>query len=274
MGHPLAVLPMYDWLAVRSATDAWWSCLRDAMCEAGFDAPERLERSLSPMEAWRSPDLLFGQTCGLPFVTGLQDCCEIVGTPAFAPAEGDPPLPAGTYDSAVVVRADDPRNELASFRGATAAVNGTNSLSGSMALLELVGGQMGHGRFFDTVVTAGSHAASIARVADGRADIAAIDRTTWRLARRHLPAASKLRVLTRTVPAPALPYITAKGHDVKGLANAVDAALAELGHEARSALGLAGFVHTTAADYADLARRHDGTRAIAAAHGLKRIDRA
>ncbi len=270
MGQPLAVLPMYDWEGVRSATDDWWVCLRDTMREAGLEAPDSLDRSLSPLEAWRSPDLMFGQTCGLPFVTQLQACCSIIGTPVFAPAEGEQTLPAGSYNSVIVVRANDPRDGLAGFRGAVAAVNGTDSLSGSMALLELVATEMGDGRFFRSITATGSHAASITHVADGRADIAAIDCTTWRLAQRHLPETTALRVLTRTASAPALPYVTAKGHDVELLADAVEQALAEVSTETKSALGLVGFEKTSRSDYSGLEKRHRATRSIATAHGLKR----
>ena len=236
--------------------------------ETGFDAPENLDRGLSQMEAWRSPDLLLGQTCGLPYVTRLQDRCSIIGAPIFAPAEGEPTLPPGTYQSVVVVRADDPRTSLAEFQRSTAVMNGMDSLSGSMALLELVADEIGQNRFFGTIIASGSHAASMAYIADSRADIAAIDCTTWRLAQCHLPAASALRVLTRTLPAPALPYITARGRDVTRLAEAIELALSRVGEEAKSKLGLSGFCRMTEADYSGLKTRHRATSIIAEAHGL------
>ncbi len=268
MGQPLAVLPMYDWDAMRDATGDWWSCLRDAVREAGFEAPKALDRSLRSLDAWRSPNLLFGQTCALPYVTHLQAHCDIIGIPVFAPANGQPTLPAGSYNSLVVIRKNDPRDRLADFREAVAAVNGVDSLSGSMALLELVATEMGNARFFQSITATGSHAASIAQVADGRADIAAIDCTTWALAQRHLPAARMLRVLTHTALAPALPYITAKGRNVEMLADAVERALAGVGPETKAALGLVGFERRTKSDYLGIEARHRATRAIAEAHGL------
>ena len=83
------------------------------------------------MAGWTDPGLVLGQTCGLPFVRELAGRVALVGAPDY----GLPGCPPGWYRSAVVVRADDPREALAGFRGARLAVNGSDSQSGWGAIL-------------------------------------------------------------------------------------------------------------------------------------------
>jgi ABC-type phosphate/phosphonate transport system substrate-binding protein len=87
------------------------------------------------------------------------------------------------------------------------------------------------GRFFGSVKESGSHVASLAMVADGAADVAAIDCVTHALLVRHRPEAlDGTRVLGRTGSAPALPYVTAGAADeemVRRLRTALFAALAD-----------------------------------------------
>lgn len=190
---------MYDWPETRDATDALWSALRPRLEAAGFeDVPPTLERARPAAEIWADPDLLFAQTCGLPYVAGAARATRIVCTPVYE-VEG---CGAGRYSSALVARADGPADRAA-LHGARFAVNGADSLSGWAALLAALGPD-GIG---ETVVT-GAHRASIRAVAEGRAEAAAIDAVAWDLARRFEPAAAELRVLGWTDPAPAPPFVT------------------------------------------------------------------
>ena len=64
------------------------------------------------------------------------------------------------------------------------------------------------GRFFAEVRVTGAHAASMAAVADGAADIAAIDCVTWaHLSRLEPTLAARLRVVAETPASPALPLV-------------------------------------------------------------------
>ena len=116
------------------------------------------------MAGWTDPGLVLGQTCGLPFVRELRGRVALVGAADY----GLPGCPPGWYRSAVVVRADDPREALAAFRGARLAVNGTDSQSGWGAILHHAAPLAEAGRFFGGVVVSGAHAASVPMVADGR----------------------------------------------------------------------------------------------------------
>ena len=201
-----ANLPMYDLPELRSATDAWWQGLARSFRKAGLaEVPDRLNRDATMPDLWRDPALLFSQTCGYPLVHAFKGVLQPVATPAYG-AEG---CAGASYRSALVVRADEAASELGALRGRRCAVNSRTSHSGFNALRHVVA-QLGSGQgFFSEVVMTGEHKASLEAVADGRADIAAIDCVTYALYRRLVPAlAGHLRVLAWTDPAPGLPYVT------------------------------------------------------------------
>jgi ABC-type phosphate/phosphonate transport system substrate-binding protein len=109
------------------------------------------------------------------------------------------------------------------------------------------------GKFCDTILT-GSHIASVAAVAEGRADFAAIDCVVHANLVRYRPQAlAGTRILCSTPGMPGLPLIAGRavssGHlraMKEGLANAAaDSGLAEV----RRALGIRGVSFTTPADY-------------------------
>jgi ABC-type phosphate/phosphonate transport system substrate-binding protein len=237
MGEPVAALPMYDWPEVRASTDAFWICLRAALEARGIAAPARLTRGA---DHWRNPGLVLGQTCGLPYRRGLHAAVTLIGAPDYG-LEGCPP---GRYRSALVVRADDPRECPRDFVEARYACNSNCSQSGHAALNEALG-PLAPARGLLT----GAHRASVIAVAQARADIAAIDAVSWRLARAWEPAAARLRVLGWTRPGPGLPMITAGGRDPAPFAGAIGDAIAALAPSHRAALGLAGFVRLRPVDY-------------------------
>jgi ABC-type phosphate/phosphonate transport system substrate-binding protein len=253
----LAALPMYDGPVVADAPHRLWAAIRDALRADGIAAPDALDRAIAPMAGWTHPDLVLGQTCGLPFVRDLAGRVALVGALDHAL----PGCPPGWYRSAVVVRADDPRETLAAFRGARLAVNGFDSQSGWGAMLHHAAPLAGDGRFFGAVAVSGAHRASVTMVAEGGADIAAIDAQSWRLAQRFQPEAARLRVLMLTDPTPGLPLIAAAGADVGRHAAAVRVAIGSLDPAARATLGIAGFVPLRRDDYRPIAVR------LAAAEG-------
>lgn len=260
--RPVAQISMNDWVEVAPAWDGLWALVRDAMRGRGLTAPDALDRERPAREVWDDPGLALALTCGLPFVRGETGRARMLGAPDFAV----PGCAPGEYRSALVVRADDARDELADFRGARLAVNGPDSQSGAQAVMQALADAEETGRFFAEVVRTGAHEASAAAVAEGRADVAAIDWTTWRLVRAHRPAAAALRVLAMTAPAPSLPFVTALPVDPAraAVAEAVAACLEAV----RAPIGLAGFVPREAADYAVLVERRRMARPVSEAHGL------
>jgi ABC-type phosphate/phosphonate transport system substrate-binding protein len=203
---PIAGLAMYDLPELRDATDVLWQGLARGFRRAGIaDVPPALERGRPYRETWQRPDLLFAQTCGYPLTHALAGRVRLVATPCYRAEACEGP----SYCSIVIVRADHPATDLAGLRGARCVTNSPDSQSGYSALRALVSPLAENGRFFANVTMSGSHLASIAAVAAGKADIAAIDCVTHALVARHRPRALEgTRILTRTAAAPGLPYIT------------------------------------------------------------------
>lgn len=217
---------MYDWPEVAEATDALWAALRDSLRLAGFDPPETLTRADDPKVLWRDPDLLLGQTCGLPFALGMCGDADLVATPCHAAKGCNGPL----YRSALIVRRDDPAETLAELEGRRSAINARHSYSGYAAFGAAIARAFGSHPPFSGIVATGGHRASVAAVAEGRADIAAIDCISWALAERHdRHHTIGLRILGWTDPAPGLPLITAGGRSETERAALRDAVLSVYG---------------------------------------------
>lgn len=198
-----ASLPMYDLPEIRHATDAWWDGLAHHFRAAGVKAvPDRLTRDPAP--DWTDPDLLFSQTCGYPLTHKLEGRVRLVCTPAYAA----PGCDGVRYRSALIVAADSDVQTLAELRGRGCAINSRNSHSGCNVLRYMLAPISGNERFFESVIETGTHTASLAAVAAGKADICAVDAVTHALLARHAPdRLAGTRVFELSPPAPGLPYI-------------------------------------------------------------------
>ncbi len=247
--RPLALLPMYDWPELTTATDHLWRSIAAAARRHGIAAPDALERAIDPWCAWLAPNLLVAQTCGLPYVTKLRGRVALLGTPDYSVAVREP----GFYHSVVVVRRDAPFHEIGDVRGLRAAYNAPHSQSGYNAPRRLAAPLSEDGCFFGETFETGSHRRSLAAVASGDADIAAIDCVCWALACRHDPeAASELRVLAETAAMPGLPLITAAGRDPdeqSALRSAIREAVDDLDNESRKTLLIDGLAAIEDRDY-------------------------
>jgi ABC-type phosphate/phosphonate transport system substrate-binding protein len=203
---PLFSLPMYDLPEVRAATDAWAAGLARHLRAAGFAVPETLERGRDYRDHWRDPALLLSQTCGYPFTHEFAGRLRLLATPVYA-AEG---CSGADYSSVIVARGGGPVRTLADARGGRAVYNTADSMSGHLALRAMIAPFAGGRAFFGSVAESGTHVRSMEMVANGVADIAAIDAVTFALVRRVRPeAVAPLAVIARGPPVPALPYVTA-----------------------------------------------------------------
>jgi len=222
---------MYDLPPLHPVNDRYWQAIRAHLGEG----PAELTRGRDLWEVWQSPDLFLAQTCGYPYRARLHGQVTLVGTPDY----GLPGCPPGHYNSVFVARADDDRADPVAFAGARLAYNEALSQSGWAAPQTWA---RGRGLAFGSVVPSGAHAASARMVADGQADIAALDALTWELLQEHAPTARALKVVGRTDPTPALPYITAQGRDPAPIFAAIAAAIGDLAPRDRAALHLKGIV--------------------------------
>lgn len=179
---------------------------------------------------WRHPGLLLSQTCWGPLeITRLTDHVRVVGQADYSDVEGGN---GEFYSSAIVMRrsgrsSERPPSRSASqidpphkgegklphdlLRGQRLALNGRDSMSGYLALqrdLEAMGESLA---IFAATVETGSHRGSAMAVAEGRADVAALDCRSWSLFRRFSPEAEKLAPVGWTRLRKGLPYVCAAG---------------------------------------------------------------
>lgn len=210
---------MYDWPEVADALDDLWRHIVVAGRDHGLELPATMSRRDSLVELWGDPAMVLGQVCSLnPVRDGLGET-EVIGTIVYEPPAGLPDPEPGSYYSVLVCRADDPRRPAANlkdgigtgvagaaverFRGATVAANGTDSQSGYWSLGHFVRDVILDGPLFGDVIFTGAHRASVRAVADGRADLAAIDVHSWRLAMAHESnSVDRLVVIGTTQPTP------------------------------------------------------------------------
>ncbi|MES0092323.1 PhnD/SsuA/transferrin family substrate-binding protein [Mesorhizobium sp. M0030] len=248
MSDLVAALPMYDWPEVRGEVDAQWAALRDAFRHKGVDGPQTIVRrngdlppvpggihdaegrliapdpaTLPPDELdhhqlWLHPALLFAQTCWGPMELGLSKHVQVVGQPSYDAYEGGE---GELYSSALVMGTGEgpevrsPADGKASLpldlmRGKRFTYNSLDSMSGIIALardLQAAGESLD---IFSSRSESGGHRGSIVAVAEGKADIAAIDCESWALAQRFEPAANAVKVVGWTARRKGLPYITAR----------------------------------------------------------------
>lgn len=240
-GPLVAALPMYDWPERRAEVDAEWEMLREALYMYGIPAPQTLARcnadlppvpggicsadgtviapdpaTLPPAEfdlavLWQHPNLLFAQTCWGPLELWLGDAVEVIGQDDYSGIEGGE---GELYSSAIVMRRSALPQSVGGIVSKLArlrlAYNVADSMSGYIALermLKDVGADLEI--FSDRMVSAG-HRKSIRMVAEGIADVAAIDCKSWKLAKQYEPTASELAVAAWTPKRKGLPFITAK----------------------------------------------------------------
>jgi ABC-type phosphate/phosphonate transport system substrate-binding protein len=238
----IANLMMYRRPELTEAHNHYWALIRKNLTDAGIDSPETLSQDADMFTVWNDPELVMSQTCGMPYRTQLHENVKLIGTPDFGVIDS----PAGYYRSALVVRADDPRTDIAAFKNAVFAYNQTHSQSGYAAPYSHV---KPLGFWFENQLETGQHLKSAQAVALGTADIASLDAVTWRLLETYEAFAADLRVLEWTQPTPGLPLITAMGNDADAIFIAVKGAIEALSPEDKALLGLKGIVKIAKEDY-------------------------
>ena len=239
----IASLGMYDFGPAMAANDRLWAAVRDHLRNAGHAAPDALTRGEGAYwTAWQDPDLTLSQTCGYPYRARLHGKVTLVGSPDY----GLPGCPPGHYNSVLVARKDDPRDRIEDFDRAPLAFNEDLSQSGWAGPVAHL---LGLGLTPNPTLRTGGHRLSAQAVAAGKADLAGLDAVTWAMVQRQEPAADALKVIVRTAPTPALPYITALTADRAALHAALSQAIAQLAPQDRAILHLQGLVDIPASAY-------------------------
>ena len=248
MVDALAALPMYDRPETAAAHDALWALVRDGLRTRGVAAPDALDRSVRSLARGADRPLVLGHVCNLPLRRGLCGSLSRIGC-------GDyrlPATPPGSYYSHFVVRASDDLGPETFHRrpGARFARNEADSHSGWGAA-QLWAARAGLPPF-PAMTEAGSHLASALAVAEGRADMAAIDAISWRAMRRHDAAlVANLRIVGETGRSPGQTFVTSAA-DPRPHRHALREAISGLPARHRRTLGLVGLVIVPDAAYAGL----------------------
>lgn len=250
----IAALPMYDPPYVQPANDQLWQFWSHALREGGIASPpSRLHRQMSAPDIATDPQLLVSQTCGLEYALD-PDAYALVATPCY----DVPGCEGANYRSVIIARANDPRESLVDFRGATVGLTSWYSHSSYTALVATLIEMHESLPFFGHVHMTGRHLGSMAAVAEGEADCAAVDCVTWAHAlAEEQSAVAKLRVIGMTPAAPGLPLVTPRSSDDRtvGLLRETFAELLENPklRATRTALFLHGAKVLQDEDYAPLA---------------------
>lgn len=238
----IANLMMYKRPQLVEAHARYWALIRKHLADEGMVSPAELSQDAEEFFVWKHPELVLSQTCGMPYRTWLHDKVQLVGTPDFGLTD----CPAGYYRSAIIVRANDVRTDLAAFKEATFAYNQTFSQSGYAAPFWHLKPQ---GFWFENRLQTDQHLESARAVATSRADIASIDAVTWRNIEIYEPFANELRVLEWTNPTPGLPLITALGNDASLIFTAVKRAVDALDEQTKCQLGIKDIVQIPKEEY-------------------------
>ena len=216
---------MYDFPELRADNDALWAALAESLAASGIaDVPARLTRGRTHFDLWRDPNLLLAQACEYPIATDYAGAVQLVATPLYSAVGCVGPF----YRSAIVVRRHEPAAALADMRGMRCVINEWTSNSGMNLLRAAIAPLAAGAEFFESVDLSGSHRHSVEMVAEGEADLAAIDCVSWAHFQRIAPERTgALRVLGWTDASPSLPFVTAAGTDAATL-RALRSALGDL----------------------------------------------
>jgi hypothetical protein len=238
----IASLQMYKRPELVEAHDHFWKCLKSNLKDAGINAPDRLAQDVPEDNPWLSPDLVFAQTCGMPYRLFLHGKVTLIGTPDYA----IPSCPPAHYKSAAIVNKNNIKESISEYKNALFAYNGKHSQSGYASAYNDLKKE---GFFFENQTCSGGHLNSAKLVASGNADIAYVDAMSLKLIEEHEDFYDDLHILRWSDPVPGLPYITALGSDQKLWFNIIHKTIKNLDPVVAQKLHLKGFVYIPAEEY-------------------------
>jgi ABC-type phosphate/phosphonate transport system substrate-binding protein len=246
----IASLPMYDFPWIAAANDALWASIAARLSEAGVRAPKGLTRGGDLATLWRHSGLIFGQTCGYPYVTALKETVTLIAAPEYS----FPGCEGASHRSFLICQAADPRRALDEFRGRVAALNAYDSNTGMNLFRATIAPIAGGAPFFSSIALTGSHQASVAAIAEGKADLASIDCVSFALLeRRHPKLVDRVAIVAESPPSLCLPFIASARLPAPTIAAVREALFTALADpnlaDVRVTLGLTGARFTTPSDY-------------------------
>lgn len=183
-----------------------WQALFDEfrlLLDAGDQVDEKLVFD-GAESVLRDPGLLFGHTCGYPLMKHLQDAVTPFCVPVFKVAG----VSGNLYSSRIIVAADSEIDSLADCGNRIAAINGSDSNSGMNVLRHAIAKLDPATPFFASTINSGGHLHSLTAVAEGRADVAAIDCVSFQLIEDRWPElTARVRSIGDSVKTCGLPLV-------------------------------------------------------------------
>ena len=228
-----------------------WQLLFDRFFELHDIAREEVELKFDHDPAsLREPGLWFGHTCGYPLMTQLQPDFMPFCVPLFDVPGTEDKL----YSSRIIATADGTVDSLETSRGRVCAMNNSDSNSGMNVLRHALADLARGEPFFNRVLTTGGHLHSLQAVAEGEADIAAIDCVSYQLIADAQPGlARKVKVIAETVKTCGLPLVMPQERyestDIGRMVDDLNRALESCYEEAGEILHLDGFAEVRLPDY-------------------------
>lgn len=238
----IASLQMYKRPELVDAHDHFWQYLRTNLSDAGINAPDHLEQNVPEDDPWLNPELVFAQTCSMPYRLFLHGKVTLIGTPDYQ----IPGCAKGYYKSAVVVHKNNVKEKITDYKNSIFTYNNTTSQSGYAAPYNDL---KKDGFFFKNKTCSGGHLNSARLIAKGDADIAYIDALSLKFIQKYESFYNDLHILRWSDPVPGLPYITALGADQKLWFDIVRQTITTLDHEVAQKLHLVDLIHIPSADY-------------------------
>ncbi|GGA12444.1 phosphate/phosphite/phosphonate ABC transporter substrate-binding protein [Neptunicoccus cionae] len=213
-----AALPMYDLPEYKAETDALWQNILAGLHKRGADLLVdfyRPETDHDAEELLAHPRLLLSQTCWGPISCGVAPDLHILAQPDYSDCTGGQgPL----YRSAVIttgkgINTNPPQDRKAALpvealQGKRLAFNDRASLSGYLSITaDMTAATKQRKAFYSHGEHSSSHRHSVQMVAEGKADVAAIDCRTWAMLQSCEPAAKQVHVIGWTQARKGLPYV-------------------------------------------------------------------
>ncbi|MCP4874354.1 MAG: PhnD/SsuA/transferrin family substrate-binding protein [Gammaproteobacteria bacterium] len=245
-GNKIIACGMY---AFTPELEQAWQQLFDIFIEVSGDAAISLSLG-SDQTLLREPDLLFGHTCGYPLMTRLKDYL----TPFCVPVFDVPGTDGKFYSSRFIIGASSTIDSLAQSQNKIAVINDADSNSGMNVFRHAVAGLTTSTHFFSSVRISGGHLHSLEAVADGNADIAAIDCVSYQLIEDQWPElTSRVRSIGFSAKTCGLPFVlpltAVDSVDRNQWVDGLNRALGLAPEAVRKRLHLKGFEAVTLQDY-------------------------
>jgi ABC-type phosphate/phosphonate transport system substrate-binding protein len=195
-------LGMYAFTEIQQSS---WQQLFTRFCELSGVADESVTLGFNHDPAHLlEPGLWFGHTCGYPLMTRLKDYVSPFCVPLFDVSGTDGKF----YSSRIIVAADSDIDSIEASKGCVAVMNNPDSNSGMNVLRHAVAEVSDSEQFFASVVTSGGHLHSLESVANGSADIAAIDCVSYQLIADWRPQlCADIRIIGDSVKTCGLPLV-------------------------------------------------------------------